>query len=297
MHGADQATAADEIAIRAALAAHARTKSLASAELQPLGGGLGNRTWRIEQGSSDVVVRLNSTDDAALGIDRRSEAALLAVAARAGIAPPLVLCDPERRLLVTEWVAGSSLSLSDMRDARNLRRLAAVLTRLHACPPDSAIGPRSFREQATHLASMLERAGVDTNRALEQESGRRFAAIDEARPMSTPCHVDVHHRNVIDDGRRLWLVDWEYGGLGNPGYDLAACISYHELTAAQRVILLDAYRGPADPAQLDDLVWTFDYVQWLWYRLAARNPGRGARDDLETRAAALSDRLIRRGRA
>ena len=52
----------DEVAVRDALAAHARTRAFAHARLQPLGGGLGNRTWRIDTADESVVARLNAVD-------------------------------------------------------------------------------------------------------------------------------------------------------------------------------------------------------------------------------------------
>jgi thiamine kinase len=293
MSDVDRDPGAHEARARAALAAHAVTADLATLLFRPLPGGLGNHTWLVERGWHSFVVRLNADDDAALGIDRRSEQALLQAVAAAGIAPPVVVSDPMRRLLVTRYVGGKVWSQDDARREYNLARLGATLTVLHECPPSREVAARSFRNQARHLE--------DTAGALELVSDSRLALavvevfdrLDAGGNFPTLCHNDVHHLNVIDDGTVLTLVDWEYGGLGNPCYDLAACVCYHDLDAAQRAALLGGYRGPARIDQLDDAILAFEYVQWLWYRVAGRDPDRWAAAVFEQRARAVRGRLAR----
>ena len=61
---------------------------------------------------------------------------------------------------------------------------------------------------------------------------------------------DLLPGNLIDDGRRLWLIDWEYGGFGTAMFDLANLSANGAYDAAADALLLDAYfEGRAD----DDL--------------------------------------------
>ena len=84
---------------------------------------------------------------------------------------------------------------------------------------------------------------------------------------------------MTDPAGRLWLVDWEYAGLGDPVFDLASCASQLELSAAEHAVSCatstSARAGPSNWARLDLARWAFDYVQWLWYRglLASAAPG------------------------
>jgi thiamine kinase len=102
---------------------------------------------------------------------------------------------------------------------------------------------------------------------LAARADEMFARLERTEACQTLCHDDLHHLNVLDDGGRLTLIDWEYGGLGDPIFDLASFVSYHELDAGTRARLWQAYAGPADPKRFADALWTFDYVQWLWYRV------------------------------
>jgi thiamine kinase-like enzyme len=54
-------------------------------------------------------------------------------------------------------------------------------------------------------------------------------------------HNDLLAANLIDDGTRLWLVDWEYGGFNSPLFDLGGLASNNELSPEQEAWLLEAY--------------------------------------------------------
>src|SRR5207253_941070 len=66
------------------------------------------------------------------------------------------------------------------------------------------------------------------------------------RPPRRPCHNDLLNANFIDDGERLWIVDWEYAGMGDPYFDLGSFAVNHELDEGCEAELLDAY-GCGDP--------------------------------------------------
>ena len=72
-------------------------------------------------------------------------------------------------------------------------------------------------------------------------------------------HNDLLAANLIDDGARLWLVDWEYGGFNSPLFDLGGLASNNELSPEQEDWLLEAYferrpeRRPAPPLRRDEM--------------------------------------------
>jgi thiamine kinase-like enzyme len=57
------------------------------------------------------------------------------------------------------------------------------------------------------------------------------------------AHNDLLAANLIDDGHRLWLIDWEYGGFNSPLFDLGNLASNNGLTQPQIEWLLAAYDG------------------------------------------------------
>jgi thiamine kinase len=309
-------TDAPETAARAALAAQASTRALAGASFAPVRGGLSNHAWKVEEGGRDWFVRLGGPESATLGVDRESECALLALVGAAGLAPPLVACDPSNGLLVSEFIAGGPWSCEDVREARNIERIAERLRVLHGLEPSSGIRRVDFEAQARALETQLgvlvaaEGPARDARDGAARTTGTTFVdgtairlaadsafgvlAARRARPVL--CHNDLHHLNLLDDGRRLWLVDWEYGGVGDPLFDLASFACQHEFGTRERAALIAAYgAGPGSAGEiqataLDAACTAFDYVQWLWYSIwAARHPDAGR--EYALRAEALEARL------
>ena len=277
--------------VRTALARHAATRALATCPLEIVPGGLSNHAWRTEHAGASYFVRLGAADAERLGVDRASECRILAIAAAAGLAPQVIACDPAGRLLVTRFMPGRHWSRADAREPRNLRRLGETLQRLHALPPASDVRRLDFPVQAAQLEAGL--AHHESIPGALQDLAQGALEILRARhaPL-TLCHNDLHHLNVIDDGERLWLVDWEYGGAGDALFDLAGLICLHELSGDLRPTVLEAYGQPhlGSSAELGAACRLFDYVQWLWFRLwMARHPE--ADGEYAERARALAGRL------
>ena len=64
------------------------------------------------------------------------------------------------------------------------------------------------------------------------------------------CHNDLLAANFIDDGSRLWLVDWDYAGFNSPLFDLGGLASNSEMPSRMRETLLEAYFGQPVTDQL-----------------------------------------------
>jgi thiamine kinase-like enzyme len=277
-----------EAELRRCLRACASTRSLADGEVAVIEGGLSNRAWRLEAEGRAWFVRLGHRGATALGVDRVSECRLLAAVATAGLAPEIVACDPAAGLLVTGFVTGAPWQAGEVGVEANLHRLAGRLRTLHGLAVPAGIQAVRYSEQARRLRTGLP-CGPDDAR-LHERAERLFDRIDGRGWKPTLCHHDLHHLNVLDDGDRLWLVDWEYGGRGDPLMDLAGFLAMHELAPEVTEAFLAAYGGlrPGDRALVPAARWVFDYVQWLWYR--RRHPAGG--DDDGGRTERLSRRLL-----
>ncbi len=277
-----------ELEMRARLRASPATRSLADGTLKRLHGGLSNHAWRIDVPGGPWYARLNAANAESLGVDRVSECAMLAAVGAAGLAPPVLACEPSSRLLVTRFVDARPWTAQEASSQSNLVRMAALLRRLHELPVSRTIACMDWPAQARRLAAQLDEAPGDAE--IHRRAAEVFAQIEARQFVPTLCHHDLHHLNILDDGVRLWLVDWEYGGRGDPLFDLAGYVSMNALEPAAVRTFIEAYGGPdpADLHQIDAARWVFDYVQWLWYRLRAGS-GQG---EAATRAQRLAQRLL-----
>ena len=191
--------------------------------IEPLPGGLTNRNHLVTCGGARFVVR-QGLDSPAHGIDRRMEAAISAAAARAGLAPPLVYAGAG--FLVLRHIEGRTLEAADLSGGAGLARAVQLLRLCRDKMPaycDFALLDRRPIRLLERYAGTLAKPHHPRHQAFLRYE-LPLATLRErlaARPAGF-AHNDVHAGNLIDDGERLWLVDWEYAGAGDPLLDLAS---------------------------------------------------------------------------
>lgn len=78
------------------------------------------------------------------------------------------------------------------------------------------------------------------------QADRLGAALGPPR-MSRPCHNDLLLANFIDDGARLWIIDWEYAAMGDVWFDLGNFAMHHQRSDDEERVLLEAYVGCVAP--------------------------------------------------
>lgn len=236
--------------------------------------GMTNESWLVRTAADAVVVRISHPDCERLQIDRASEAVILGAVARAGIGPQILLCDPDKRVLVTRYL-GPTWGEAHAKQTTNIERAAQLLRRLHALEAPQGIRRIDLTRVVSAYLSDLDAHGAASvaGPAAMRRRALEVAAALEAGSASRLCHTDVHALNIVDDGN-LRLIDWEYAGLGEPLFDLASLCVFHEYSTEQRRLLLQSYCGPLERTawyRLELACWLFDYIRRLW--LVVRGDG------------------------
>jgi thiamine kinase-like enzyme len=223
--------------------------------LEPLPGGITNHNYLVRAGGRSYVARL-CEDREILGIDRRNEVVCQRAAQGCGVAPAVVHHEPG--VLVSEHLDARTLTPADVRDPGFVSRLASLLRTLHN-GWDRLTGEMlyfsAFQTARTYARTSQElgaRLPDDIDELLEDARGlaRRLGPF-----VPVLCHNDLLAANILTDGRRVWLVDWEYAGMGHPLFDLANASANCAFPDALDDRLLAAYRGrpAADQRDLLDL--------------------------------------------
>jgi thiamine kinase-like enzyme len=220
--------------------------------VEELSGGLTNRNLKVILDSGDaLVVRCSSADAGLLGIDRDAEFHNSRVAASAGVAPRVVDYRPDLGTLVIDFVTGTTLSDASFANEEVLKRAAEACRQLHA-------GPRftgdfdMFTRQAGYLAIVKER-GFRLPEGYEQHlvAFDNVRRVLDANPRPTvPCNNDLLAANFIDDGSRVWLIDYEYSGNNDPCFELGNTATECEFTPELTEAWVRAYFGVERPADL-----------------------------------------------
>jgi thiamine kinase-like enzyme len=219
-----------------------------SVQLDPLQGGISNQTFRAADSTGTYVVRL-TRDFPFHDVYREREVAAARAAHAAGFAPAIV--HAEQGLVVSRYIEGRVLTAQDV--ARDIPRIADFLGRFH-------------REMPSHIGDLHFTFNVfDTNRDYVRRLQSEGRAVDATRWLTANAELEAaqkplprlfaHHdllpANLIDDGKRLWLIDYEYAGFDTVMFDLANLSSNSGFTAEQAEALLHTYFcGPPDQATL-----------------------------------------------
>lgn len=263
-----QRPSADEAKRVAAIAAGLGLERPVVTELP---GGIVNRTLRLQDARHDYVLRLAGATGTGLGASHASEFAMLSRAAAAGLAPGIVRSEPAQGYVVMQHVAGRTPDASAVREAAFLRRLGHWIARLHALAPPPGLPSIDFGARAAAYLEELRARRSDPQdvRLLSALTARRAALPAPARICS--CHHDLHRRNLVDTGKALFVLDWEYAGPGDPSADLAACAGYHFLGPSGIDALLAGYGQDSQAlrARLAMLGWIFDCLWYGWNGVAA----------------------------
>jgi thiamine kinase-like enzyme len=103
-------------------------------------------------------------------------------------------------------------------------------------------------------------------------------ALDDNPIGLTPCHCDPLAENFIDDGERMWIVDWEYSGMNDPIWDLGDVSVEAGFAPEHDEEMMQAYCGGTVQDALfgrmviykamSDLLWTL----WGLIQHANKNP-------------------------
>jgi thiamine kinase-like enzyme len=251
----------------------------------PLSGGLTNDNYLVEAGGSKYVVRIPGRATELLAVDRRNEVHNAKAAAEAGVGPKVLEHLPELNVMVLEFIQGETMSGKRLRSPQMARRMAESIRRLHA-------GPRFLHDfdmfrTAEYYLRIADGHGMRIPDGYRDalDTVAEVERAMRARPLPTvPCNNDLLAENYIDDGERLWLLDYEYSGNNDPTFELGNTAQECEFNDALREELCRAYFGRADPALLarmklnalmSDVGWTLwaaiqqeistiDYDFWGW---------------------------------
>jgi len=203
---------------------------------------LTNHNLRVTTRTGDYVVRLTQSDAGLLGIDRDAEHANTRSAAEAGVGAQVVDYRPDLGMLVIGYLPGKALVDEDFADPGVMTRAADACRRLHA-------GPRfvddfdMFERQAGYLATVRER-GFRLPSTYDDHADAWadvWRALEAAPRPAVPCNNDLLAANFIDDGQRVWLIDYEYSGNNDACFELGNTTTECNFTPEMTEAWTEAY--------------------------------------------------------
>jgi thiamine kinase-like enzyme len=218
-------------------------------QAQPLGGGITNVNFVVEDDVQKVVVRIGD-DIPVHQISRSNELAASRAAHAAGVSPEVIHHQPGA--LVIGFIEGRTLTAVDVR--ANLEQICALVARAHRDIPQHFRGPAAmfwvFQVLRDYLGTLRDGNSPYLNilPELMHEAAQLETAIGAIDLVFG--HNDLLPANFMDDGSRLWLIDWDYAGFNSPLFDLGGLAANNALSEVQETVMLSGYFDRAPDAVL-----------------------------------------------
>jgi len=233
-------------------------------------GGLTNTNYRVENSSGTYVLRISNEDiTSILGINRQNERVNTGRAHRAGVGAAIVDSLPQENVLVMQWIEARTLHAADLQSEPSLLpRIVNSLKMLHAGPAFQ--GDFHFPSvRRKYLKTVLEKGYFVPNdyflvEPLVNEMEKILASAPEA---SVPCNNDLLAENFLDDGNKIWIIDFEYSGQNEASFEIGNLASESFLSDEQLTLLCNAYWGAHLPSKIiRAMAWSiiarYGWIMW-----------------------------------
>ena len=236
-------------------------------QFTPLEGGITNLNYRVDTGGKSYHLRISGENTEMLGIDRQHEYRAHRFAGDMGIAPEVVYFIEPEGYIVSRFIDGRPMPPEEMRQPENIQKIAELLHNIHALPtiPGTFSAFQVVRDY-TEIALRYQVSFPENFDGLISQMKSAETALGSHHFVPKPCHNDLLNGNFLVTDR-LYVLDWEYAGMGDIFFDLANFSNNQELSEDDNQILLNCYFAQPtlqDVAHLNIMKIMSDFREAMW---------------------------------
>ncbi len=209
-------------------------------KIQTIEGGLTNQNFLIEENNKKYVVRLGEDIPEHL-VSRSNELIVSKAASNAGISPKVIYhCEG---ILVLDYIECKTLSAEGVR--KNIKSIIPLIKKIHHEIPKKLYG-QSIIFWVFHVIRNYVKFLYDNKSSHSKILSDLISQSELIEKKSAPYeivfgHNDLLPANFLDDGSRLWVIDWEYAGYNTPLFDLGGLSSNNDFSFEEETYLLENY--------------------------------------------------------
>ena len=209
-------------------------------KIQTIEGGLTNQNFLIEENNKKYVVRLGDDIPEHL-VSRSNELIVSKAASNAGISPKVIY--HSEGILVLDYIECKTLSAEGVR--KNIKSIIPLIKKIHHEIPKNLYG-QSVIFWVFHVIRNYVKFLYDNKSSHSKILSDLISQSELLEKKSSPYeivfgHNDLLPANFLDDGSRLWVIDWEYAGYNTPLFDLGGLSSNNNFSFEEETYLLENY--------------------------------------------------------
>ena len=207
--------------------------------------GFTNHTYRVHLADGDKVMARVAGEGTDGYIDRRCEHYNSCQMNFLGIAPKILYCNEETGDNITRYLNAETMSDEAFRESALLRGKAAEVMRTYHHSGLKFANDFSPFENMRQCRGLLDDSRYECCYDDFEELVQILTTIEdvmrEAAIPTVPCHNDPLSANFMFDGEKMYVIDWEFSGMNDGYYDLAAFLVATELTEDEEEEFLTCY--------------------------------------------------------
>ena len=209
-------------------------------KIQTIEGGLTNQNFLIEENNKKYVVRLGNDIPEHL-VSRSNELIVSKAASNAGISPKVIY--HSEGILVLDYIECKTLSAEGVR--KNIKSIIPLIKKIHHEIPKNLYG-QSIIFWVFHVIRNYVKFLYNNKSSHSKILSDLISQSELLEKKSSPYeivfgHNDLLPANFLDDGSRLWVIDWEYAGYNTPLFDLGGLSSNNDFSFEEETYLLENY--------------------------------------------------------
>ena len=208
--------------------------------IKTLDGGITNENFLVEEHNKKYVVRLGNDIPEHL-VSRSNELIVSKAASNAGISPKVIY--HSHGILVLDYIKSITLSSEGVR--KNIKSIIPLIKKIHHEIPKNLYG-QSVIFWVFHVIRNYVKF-LNDNKSLHIKILSDLISKSELlEKNSSPYeivfgHNDLLPANFLDDGSKIWIIDWEYAGYNTPLFDLGGLSSNNDFSYKEEIYLLENY--------------------------------------------------------
>ena len=208
--------------------------------IKTISGGITNQNFLVQEDNKKFIVRLGSDIPEHL-VSRSNELIVSVAASEVGISPSVIY--HEKGILILEYI--ESITLSSEMVRKNIKTIIPLIKKIHYEMPKKLYG-ESLIFWVFHVIRNYAKFLKDRDSNHIKLITKLLSHSELLEKASAPYeivfgHNDLLPANFLDDGSKLWIIDWEYAGYNSPLFDLGGLASNNEFTLKEEIYLLENY--------------------------------------------------------
>lgn len=231
-------------------------------------GGMSNKNFKVTKGNLEYVLRVPGNGSEGMVV-RSNEEHNSMQACKMGINPPIRYFNAKTGIKLADYVKNAeTLNGATIQRPSNMKKIVKIFQTLHHSHVRFGNEFNVFNE-IRNYERLLEECNGTMYEGYEDHREKVLRLEDFLNKLGVsikPCHNDLVAENFLkaEDGT-IYLIDWEYSGMNDPMWDIAALFLENNFSEENQDYFLNHYFNGKEPENARKKIFVYQILMdWLW---------------------------------